>query len=682
MPRPSSRRRVLAGTATACTALACGSVPERLGAAHRHDPYPPREGGRRRAQRTTRTADPDGLEAFVDGVVARSFDEHGPDGAAVSVVHDGEVALSKGYGHEYLDPDTPVDPGRSNFRVGSISKVFTWTAAMQLVDRGAVDPHAPAREYLDAVTVPDGEAPVSLAHLATHTPGFVQRTAGNVATDLDGLRPLAETLEAYPPHRFAPPGEVPSYTNYVAALAGQLVADVAGTTFESYVADELFDPLGMDHSTAGQAPDALYPETAAAAADREDWYSNVPPASGVTSTATGMAAFALAHLGGGDRILSSEATAAMHRRWFTPDEALAGMTFGMPAFRRGGTRILRHAGGTRRFASDFLLVPRLGLGVFVSYHGQTLGAAGRAKTDFVDAFLDRYVPVDDADAPTPREGRPTRGDELEGTYRSVQAAENPTYEKLPIALLGSRQVEVRVDGDALRTGSGDDADRWVEVEPLVFRREGGSGTLAFLESGGSVTHLVEAGAPHTALERVPRRGHLDAHGALAAAGGLAALSGAVAWPAGAAWRRLRRLRGGGAGDGGVGDRTGASVDGREGTDGDGPPRTADSPSAPPRLARWTAGSIPVLLAAFVLALGHVVASSGLWRPPSWLPAAFVLPVLAAVATGVTCVYAVRSWREGYWSLPARIHYTLVAAGAVVLCGLLRYWNLLLGPLAP
>jgi CubicO group peptidase (beta-lactamase class C family) len=632
MSEPVSRRRFLAGTGAACATVTTGRVPSRIRATGLGD-SDDRQGSGNLGD----------LEAFVDRQVQTGLDEHDVGGATVSVVHDGEVALAKGYGHVVLNESEPVVADETLFRIASISKAITWTAAMGLVDRGAVDPHAPAREALESVSIPQTyDEPITLAHLATHTPGFVQRSGGEIARDIDRVRPLTENLNEHKPIRFRPPGEIPNYTNYAAALAGQLVADVAGTSFERYVETDLFEPLGMDRSTFAPLPDGLVGGSSESHTDEVNWYSQVPPASGMSATATDMVQFMLAHLNGGavdgNRILSPEAVDAMHRQWFTPHERLDGMAFGLQRRKRDDVLVLRHSGGVPRFASDLLLIPELDLGLFVSYHS---GSAFDAKAAFVDAFLDRYAPVGEPRL-TP-DGRPTYADAIEGQYRSIKVTERPTHGKLPWALFSTRAIDVRFEADGtLITDTGGDTDRWIEVEPLVFRRVDGEETLAFREDDGAITHLFREGSI-TAFEPVSWYETMGVQARLAAITALVVLSGAVGWPLGT----VRRWYRGG-----------------------------PSLSGGPRRARWVAGAVPGCLLAFVASAVVLVAIGALNRPPPWLDLVFVLPIASAVATIWAGVYAVRSWREAYWNFPVRVHYTAVVCAATVLLWMLYYWNLL------
>jgi hypothetical protein len=113
------------------------------------------------------------LETFLDNFFATHLDSHRIPGAAVAVVADGRLVLAKGYGYADLAANRPVDPALTVFDVGSVSKLFTYTAVMQLVEQGRLDLHADVNDYLTRFRVPDTFAqPVTAAHLLTHTGGF------------------------------------------------------------------------------------------------------------------------------------------------------------------------------------------------------------------------------------------------------------------------------------------------------------------------------------------------------------------------------------------------------------------------------------------------------------------------------------------------------------------------------
>ena len=137
------------------------------------------------------------------------MEEHHIAGAAVSVVKDGKLFFAKGYGYADLEKGIPVDPEQTIFRIGSVGKMFTWTAVMQLVEQGKLDLEADINTYLD-FRIPDTyPQPITLKHLLTHTSGFEDRWFGSVVTDANDLLPVREWLVSHMSERVRPPGDMP-----------------------------------------------------------------------------------------------------------------------------------------------------------------------------------------------------------------------------------------------------------------------------------------------------------------------------------------------------------------------------------------------------------------------------------------------------------------------------------------
>src|ERR671910_221092 len=269
--------------------------------------------------------DPAELEAFLDEELGREMEKHHIAGAAVSIVKDGKLFLAKGYGHADLENGIPVDPERTIFHVGSVGKLFTWTAVMQLAEEGKLDLDADINTYLDFEIPETYPEPITLADLMTHTAGFEEQFAAQLADDQRDVLPLREFLVRYMPERVYPPGEYSAYSNYGTALAGYVVERVSGEPYERYVTNNILKPLGMEHSAATQPLPAdlaadlskgyHYQDGAYDAKDIE-WISNAPSAP-VHATATDMARFMLAHLQNGaysgSRILHAGTPPAIHR---------------------------------------------------------------------------------------------------------------------------------------------------------------------------------------------------------------------------------------------------------------------------------------------------------------------------------------------------------------------------------
>ena len=619
-------------------------------------PAPPAPGG---------LEDPTELEAFLDGVVAAQKESNHVAGMAVAVVAKGRVFFAKGYGMADRAAGKKVDPERTLFRVGSVSKLFTWTAVMQLVDQGKLDLKADVNKYLagSPVRVPDTyPQPVTMTHLLTHTPGFEDVVIGLFGRSQASMRPLGELLADQMPARVRPPGVLSSYSNHGTALAGYIVERISGIPYEQYIEKQILEPLGMTHATARQPlPKALEADMAvgyrfADGEHKPEKFEFVPdsPAGAVSASAVDMTRFMLAHLQDGAygqaRILSETASRRMHSRLFGHVPALNGMLHGFYEMNRNGRRIHGHGGDTLWFHSQLVLLPDEQVGLFVSCNSDSCSAP---RTALVKAFVDWYFPERSTLTPAAGTRREPAGT-FAGSYRAIRMSYR-SIAKLS-GLIGGVTVTALPDGRLRTDGMGANAKRWVPVAPFVFRNADGDDRIAFLKGpDGRATHLV-ADFPAIAFERL---GPLETHEAQYSIGGgsLFLLSTAiVAWPIGAwlARRRRKAVR--------------AAVE--QGF----PPSPAVSPARPaPRSARLTLWLAAVLLVAFVIALAVVLDNPGeiVFGVPQSLRVALALPLAAAVLTAVSLVFVLLAWRRRYWRWWGRIYYTVVALAAAVFLATLQ-----------
>ncbi len=190
------------------------------------------------------------LEPWLDGFFPYALRQADIAGAVIAVVKDGEVLLQKGYGYADVAKRAPMDPERTILRVGSISKLFTWTAVMQLVEQGKLDLDRDVNGYLDFDVPAAFGKPITLRHLMTHTAGFEERNKQYRIASSAQRSPLGAYLHAVPvPERIYAPGEVPAYSNYGTMLGGYIVERVAGEPFMDYIERHILAPLAMERST-------------------------------------------------------------------------------------------------------------------------------------------------------------------------------------------------------------------------------------------------------------------------------------------------------------------------------------------------------------------------------------------------------------------------------------------------
>src|SRR5258708_32093337 len=149
------------------------------------------------------------VETWLDGYFPYALYSGDIAGAVVVVVKDGQILFEKGYGYADYGVSKPVDPKSTLFRWGSVSKLFTWTAVMQLVEQGKIDLDVDVNQYLDFKIPPRQGKPVTMRNIMTHTAGFEERLKGLIGVEADGVKPLGQFMKLYLPARILAPGETP-----------------------------------------------------------------------------------------------------------------------------------------------------------------------------------------------------------------------------------------------------------------------------------------------------------------------------------------------------------------------------------------------------------------------------------------------------------------------------------------
>jgi CubicO group peptidase (beta-lactamase class C family) len=433
---------------------------------------------------------PADVSAFVDGIVPLQLAKDDIAGAVVVVVKDGQIIFQKGYGYADVKTKRRVSPSATLFRVGSISKLFTWTSVMQLVQAGKLKLGQNANAYLDFRIPATYPQPVTLRDLMTHTPGFEEAVDDLFVPTPQDMVPLATYVKQHLPARIFPPGTVPAYSNYGATLAGYIVQRVSGMPFDDYVEKNIFKPLEMEHSSFRQPlPASLRPLASkgyftASAPPGKYEIVQAFPAGSLAATGDDIAHFMIAQLNEGRyenaRILMAQTDEEMQSRQFGLVPSMNGMCLGFYEESRNGHRIFGHGGDTVFFHSDLHLMPYAGLGFFVSYNSAGRNtAAVKARAYLWHRFLDRYFPYAPP-AAKPLANSAADAASVAGSYISSRGWET-SFMKLASVL-----SEARVSADADGTievdqfkGLNGQVRKWKEVAPMIWRAVDGQSRLAF-----------------------------------------------------------------------------------------------------------------------------------------------------------------------------------------------------------
>lgn len=577
----------------------------------------------------------DALPAFVDATVPKLMAAGHVPGSAVAVVYQGRVLLLRGYGQSQLEPETRVDPARTSFRIGSVSKTLTALAVLQLVDAGMLDLQRDVRQYLPDVPLRYG---ATMHQLLTHTAGLDERFAGAYTDAPEYLEPLSDHVRRHPPEQFISPGSVYSYSNYHYALAGAVIERLTGVRYEQYMADRVFRPLGMTGSTAYQPPPSTPTiELARGYEWREGSHAALPfrftyasPSGGITTTASDMARVMLALLGDGSldgqRVLSRTSAKVMLAPQYTPDARIPATAYGMTYWVAHGHRLLHKDGTLGDQIGVLVLAPASGLGIFAA--SNALPGVANHLLEPLLTYL--FGPETSAVLPMPMSIPSGNSSRAAGTYRDFHHTRNDMSR--PISLMLQSRVSAEPDG-AIRWQD----RRYVEVAPLVFTSADGRDTIVFREdASGKIATLHAWG---TTYERIGWVEQSIFHVAFLAACVVAFL----AYPLSRAFATLRRRP--------------ISLDGRA--------------------ARRCAVVVALANLAFIVWLGMSLRGLGASVPLS--PATIIwlsVPLVSSAMTALLPGFAALASREGWWTLRERISYAAFAAVSVAFMVFLNYWKVL------
>ena len=317
--------------------------------------------------------------------LASLVEEHDVAGAAVGVLHDGDVTTAAaGFANRRAGVETTPD---TVFQIGSQGKMWTATVLMQLVDEGLVDVDATVRTYLPefAVANPQVAETVTLRHLLSHTSGIDGDNFADFGRGDDCLERYVESCAAL--EQTHPLGATMSYCNTGFSILGRVIEVVTGKVWDAAMRERLFDPLGLGHT--GTLPEEallhraavghVAPSPGAALEVAPVWM--LPRACGpmglINSTVDDVLTFARLHLDAGkgpegDQLVSAERIGSMlEPQVASPDRHTLGTHWGLGVilFEWDGRRVYGHDGGTIGQSSRLRIVPDSDLAISLVANG-------------------------------------------------------------------------------------------------------------------------------------------------------------------------------------------------------------------------------------------------------------------------------------------------------------------------
>jgi CubicO group peptidase (beta-lactamase class C family) len=454
------------------------------------------------------------VNAWLDGYMPYALHTGDIAGAVVAVVKDGQIVTARGFGYSDVEKRTPVDPKLTLFRPGSVSKLLTWTAVMQLVEQGKIDLDADVNQYIDFKIPPRDGKPVTLRNLMQHTAGFEEQAKGIMTDDPKG--PSYEALlKQWVPTRVFAPGSTPAYSNYGASLAGYIVQRLSGESFDDYIDKHILLPLDMKHSSFRQPLPAnlapLMSKGYGVASEPPHKYEIVGPAPAGSLAAPGedMAHFMIAHLQNGEyqgnRILKAETAEMMHNSPLTVLPPLNRMELGFFETNINGREVIAHLGDTNDFHTSLHLFLKEGVGFYVSFNSLgKAGAAGTLRDALFDDFSDRYFPLTDNSTPIDAKTAASHAAMMKGNWVNSRGSQSNFL--AVVGLIGQTKAGVNAKGELVLPFNGLNGKprHWVEIAPFVWRDPDDHKYVAAKVTDGKIVRFsFDELSPFMVFDRVP-----------------------------------------------------------------------------------------------------------------------------------------------------------------------------------
>lgn len=350
-----------------------------------------------------------GLDATFETLVRERMARWSIPGATLGEL-DGVTRREAAFGVTSLETGFPVRTD-SLFQIGSITKIFTATLVMMLVEEGKLALDTPVITYLPSLKLADAGArrSVTLRMLLCHSAGFFGDYFADFGWGDDALRQYVDHLDTLPQQ--TEPGTSWAYNNAGFCLAGALIEQVTGQPYERVMRERVFQPLGLTHSFFYAHEAIAYPvavgHTQKVPAGDEHEVARLYPlpravnaAGGIISTVDDLLTFAAFHIAGGvtqngQRLLPEGSIRAMWEPQIIAANFAESYGLGWEARTRDGVRLILHGGSTNGFNARLLLIPERLYAIAV------LTNSGRGATMYGDVVEARLAEKFGLNTPKP-----------------------------------------------------------------------------------------------------------------------------------------------------------------------------------------------------------------------------------------------------------------------------------------
>ncbi len=454
------------------------------------------------------------IEAFTDKFFTENMKKNNVPGAAIVVVRDGKVIFKKGYGYANVEKKIPVDPDKTVFRNGSVGKLFTATAIMQLYEKGLINLDDNVNNYLKSFKVKNKfSKPVTFGNIMTHSSGLDSGCEiGGTSYTKAGQVSYEDYMKSHMPVVINEPGTVTNYSNSGYNLLGYLVEKVSAMSYENYMQKNIFDPLCMKNSNVVSKVENMATaynfEKGSFKSIRNNVYEPPLGSGSINSTVVDMANFMIANLQNGkfadNQILNENTSKLMQKQHFTNNTDLPGMGYSFIENYKNNQKIIKHEGAIPGFVTSLFLMPEQNLGFYVATN-----SLNATPFQLEDAFINHYYPLKRDKSPNSSTNFKEKTHEYIGTYRQYHEVTKSWITKV-FALFGDDyEFKITDNRDGTLTMKGISLEKTpistklIEIKPLLFQRQDNFDYVAFgKDQSGHISHLFSGNEPEESFDKI------------------------------------------------------------------------------------------------------------------------------------------------------------------------------------
>ncbi len=443
--------------------------------------------------------DQEAIQKFTDGFFKAQVNNKRIPGAFIAMVKGDNVIMQSAYGLADIANKTKMDSHNGIYRVASISKAYTNIAIIKLINDGILKLDDDIQQYLPEIEIyKTFSEPITIADLLSHVEGYEEYYIETIVKDGNPIPSLKDYLQRNQPARVYKPGQELTYGSHGVALLGRIAENVTGKSFEDFIADSFFAPLGMTNSSFVQPIPSSQREKLVKEYNKDKngfkevklVYPVIPPPGSGYSSGDDIVSFLKFINSGGADYLSKESFKLITEQAYSPNKNLAGITHAFFEQELNGLKTITRNGDGTAFRSTIFHIPKYNLSFMFIYNVDD----NKLRNEYVKQLMNRFFPYNyDANAKHALSSYRPDYKSLIGTYKPIQSAKNGIV-KLQILFAGKIKV-LQSENESLIIDPGENGDiyggfeekmEFIHIGNNTFVGQDGNNKIVFYKKNGKL----------------------------------------------------------------------------------------------------------------------------------------------------------------------------------------------------